>query len=111
MSNTRRIDLVRKARAGLIPESDNIANEIRARTERTARIVRTARTYLGSATRVSEEHAITDILADLRHYCDCRGLAFRKIHTAAYALYLEDKAYEAPWESFPANLERSVTHH
>jgi hypothetical protein len=95
MSKTRRIDLVLAARAGLIPESDNIANEKRVRMNRTARIIRTAKTYLGSVAGVSDEQAITDILADLRHYCDSKGLAFRKFHTAAYALYLQDKTDEA----------------
>jgi hypothetical protein len=99
MSNTRRLDLMREARAGVIPGSDNIANEIRLRTKRTARIIRTAKTYLGSVTRVSDDQAITDILTRLRHYCDIKGLAFRKFHTAAYALYTEDKAYEAEWPS------------
>jgi hypothetical protein len=62
--NIRRTDLVREARAGLIPESDNIENEIRTRTNQTARVIRTAKTYLGSVARVSEEQAITNILAD-----------------------------------------------
>ena len=95
MSNTRYSDLVRAARAGLIPESDNIVNEKRVRTSRTARIIRTERTHLGSMKRVSEELAITNILADLRHYYDFKGLGFRKIHTAAHALYLENKSIEA----------------
>jgi hypothetical protein len=94
MSDARSIDLVREARAGLIPASDHIADEKCARMNCTARIIRTAKTYLGTVTRVSEEQAITSILADLRHYCDCKGLAFRKFHAAAYALYLEDKADE-----------------
>jgi hypothetical protein len=105
MSNTRRSDLVRRARAGVISESDNIANEIRVRTNHTARIIRAAKTHLGSVTRVSDEQAITDILADLHHYCDVKGLAFRKFHAVAYALYMEDKAYEAEWPglSTPSN--------
>jgi len=95
VSNTRRSDLVRTARAGLIPASDNLANEIRVRTNQTARIIRTAKTYLGSVPRVSDEHAIVSLLADLRHYCDCKGLTFQKLNRVAYATYLEDKADEA----------------
>jgi len=95
ISKTRRIDLVREARAGLIPKSDDTADEIHTRTNRTRRIIRTAKTYLGSVTRVSEEQAITSILADLRHYCDSQGLGFHKFHKSALALYLEDKAVEA----------------
>lgn len=106
MSNAR---LVREARAGLIPESDNIANEVRIRTNRTAQIVRTARAYLGSMKRVSEKHAIADILADLRHYCDCKSLPFRKLDKAAHALYMGDKAYEATWPGLSETPERAIT--
>jgi hypothetical protein len=69
--------------------------EKRVRTNRTARILRSVKTNLGSVARVSDENAITDILADLRLYCDSKGLAFRKLSTAANAIYLEVKEYEA----------------
>lgn len=95
ISKARRVDLMREARAGLIPASDDIADEKRARTNRTARIIRIVKPYSGPVARVSDEQAITNILAVLRHYCDSKGLPFRKFHTAAYALYLEDKADEA----------------
>jgi hypothetical protein len=84
------IDLVIEARAGLIPASDDVADERRARMNRTARVVRTIKAYAGLATCGSEHQAITDILADLRHYCDCEGLAFYKLYNAACALYLEE---------------------
>ena len=98
--------LVRKARAGLIPASDDMMNEIRARTNNTARIVRMVKSHLGSIERVSEEHAITDILADLRHYCDYKGLRFKELDTAADALYLENKTDEALW--IPPLVEPSI---
>ncbi len=83
-------DLVVEARAGLIPESDDIADEKRARMKRTARVVRTVKAHAKLATCGSEDRAITDILADLRHYCDCKGLPFHKLYRAAYALYLDE---------------------
>jgi hypothetical protein len=92
MSNARRADLVRKARAGLIPASEDIADEKRERMNSTARIVRAEKAHLGTVARVSDEHAITSILADLRHFCDWKGLSFRKLHAASCALYLEDEA-------------------
>ena len=104
MSNACRADLVREARAGLIPESDSIAEEVRFRTRHTARIICTAKNELGSAAAVSDEHAITNILADIRHYCDCKCLAFSKLHAAAYTLYMEDKAYENTWPGLSENL-------
>lgn len=92
MSNARRADLVRKARAGLIPASDDIADEKRARMNSIGRIIRAAKTQLGTVTRVSDEHAITSVLADLQHFCGWKGLSFRKIHEASCALYFEDEA-------------------
>ena len=83
-----RIDLVREARAGLIPASDDIADEKRERTNDTARLIRAAKAHVG--TRASEGQVITSILADMRHYCDFKGLKFRKIDSAAHALYLEE---------------------
>lgn len=105
MSNARHIDFVREARAGLIPASDNMADETRARTNHTECIIRTAKTYLGSMTRVSDDLAITNILSDLRHYCDCKGMAFKKLDKAAHAVYMEEKTDEAAWPTPPVHLE------
>jgi hypothetical protein len=109
VNKPRRVNLVVEARAGLIPASDDMADEIRARTNLTARIIHTIKPYLGSVTRVSDDLAITNILSDLRHYCDCRGLAFKKLDRAAYALYSKEKAYEVAWPTPPGYLE-SVTY-
>jgi|ERR1700731_36876 hypothetical protein len=96
-SKLRRVSLVIKTPARLIYEFDNISEERRVRTKKTASIIRTVKTYLGSVARVSDDLAITDILSDLRHYCDIRGMAFKKLDKAARALYLEAKTYEATW--------------
>ena len=79
VSNTRRVAFVHDARAGLSPESENIENEVRTRTVQTARIIRIAKSSLGSVTNISDEQAITNILADLRHYCECQGLGVSQI--------------------------------
>jgi hypothetical protein len=86
----RRINCVMEARAGLIPASDHVADERRVITTRIARIIRTVKPCLGPAPRVSDDLAITGILADLRHYCDYKGLAFERLDSAAHTLYLED---------------------
>lgn len=91
MSTSRRVNLLLDARAGLIPASDDIAEERRLRANRIECIVRTVKAHLGSVARVSDGLAITNILADLRHYCDGRGLALKKLAKAAYALYLDDR--------------------
>jgi hypothetical protein len=89
-NKSRRVNLVIKARVGLIPASDDMANEIHVRTKQTAGIIHTTKKYLGSAACVSDDLAITNILSDLRHYCDTKRLAFNKLDKAARALYLKD---------------------
>ena len=70
--------LVIEARAGLIPESDWTAAEVRARTDRTARTGRAIESY-AKLTRSSRAMAVLDVLTDLRHYCDSKNLPFEKL--------------------------------
>lgn len=109
MSKARYIELVRETRAGLIPVSDDLEEEKRARTDLTARMIRAVKTRLGSVPRVSDDLAIKNILSDLRHYCDCKGLAFKELDKAADALYSEEKADEPAWLA-PPGYPESVTH-
>ena len=108
-NKSRRVNLRIEARGGIISEADNIAEEIRVRTNLTARTISFVKPYLGSVKRVSDDLAITDILSGLRHYCDRRDLAYKKLDRAACALYFEQKAYEAAWPALVENLE-GVTH-
>jgi hypothetical protein len=89
-SDRLRANLVREARAGVIPESDHIAKEIRARMNSAARLIRTLAAKGRLATLASEDRLITEILADLRHYCDFNGLVYDKLETAAADLYLAE---------------------
>lgn len=84
--------LVIEARAGLIPASDDIDDELRARLKRTARVVGLVRAYASLEGCGSDELAIADILCDLRHYCAGKGLSFHKLSDDAYAQYLEEVA-------------------
>ena len=86
----RRAELVREARAGLLPESDDLVNEVRAQMSRTARIARSIKGYTKLETCRSEELAVTTILADLRHYCASKDLSFRKLDAAGHTLYVEE---------------------
>jgi hypothetical protein len=86
--------LVIEARAGLIPESDWIVEEVRARIRRTARIGRVIESRARSLSRGSRAVAISEVLADLRHYCDCKGLTFEELDTAASENY-EDEASQS----------------
>jgi hypothetical protein len=94
-SHARRIEPVREGRAGLIPASDAIVAEKQARLDRASRIIRTVKPFLGSVTRVSDDHAMTNVLAYLRHYCDHKSLAFSKLGAEARRLYLDEKADDA----------------
>lgn len=38
----------------------------------------------------SDEEAIIDLLANLRHLCDLRGLDFAKLDRVAYSHYVEE---------------------
>lgn len=86
---------VLNARAGVMFDSDDIENEKLARIQRTERIIRTVRTYARLKICGSEYAAITNILADLRHYCYSKNLSFRKLEKEAHALYQEEVDFEA----------------
>lgn len=87
-----RVNFVVEARAGLIPESDDLADEKQARMNYAAHVIREAKACLGSVGRVSDDHAIINILADLRHYCGHKDLGFDKLARAACTLYMEQRA-------------------
>jgi len=86
----RRAALILEARAGLIPESDWLEGEVTARIERTARVARVIKSWARLLARGSDTLAISEILADMRHYCDSRGLAFEKLDAAASEIYHDE---------------------
>ena len=43
---------------------------------------------------VDTEALVIDVLANLRHFCDSRGLDFGKLDRVAYGHYLTEKAEE-----------------
>lgn len=83
---------VAEARAGLIPSSDDIIDEIRARLNRTALTAKTVRQY--RLITHSEPAAIAEVLADIRHYCVGQGLSFQKLLAFATRVYREEKSAE-----------------
>ncbi len=82
--------LVIEARAGLIPESDWIEEEVCARIGRTARIGRVIESHARLLTGGSHAVAISEILADLRHYCDSKGLTFKELDGTANENYKDE---------------------
>lgn len=94
--NPRHDARVIEARAGLIPASDDIEDELDART---GRIGRTVRAY-AKVTNGRDDLAIASILEDIRHYCDSKALSFDELDTAAYNNHLE-YVNESPWISRP----------
>jgi len=81
--------LIVRARAGVICASDHVAAELLAAT---SSIARTIRAHAKSAKPVPEDRAITNILIDLRHYCDSKGLVFDELNAAAEERYWDEKA-------------------
>ena len=81
--------LIAEARAGVIFTSDSIRAELLAATSRIAFAVRA---YAKSAKAGPDDQAITDILVDLRHFCDSNGLVFDELNAAAVEHYWDQKA-------------------
>lgn len=79
----RRRRSVAAARAGIIPASDDIADEARTRLRYAASLVRTMRRMAGTSPRATDEIVITDILAGLRYYCATKGWSFKQLDLAA----------------------------
>ena len=82
----RREALVLAARAGMVPASDDIEDELNARTARIARAVRVYARLTGGR----DDLAITDLLKDLRHYCDNRAFEFDELDKATREHYVEE---------------------
>jgi hypothetical protein len=78
--------LVIEARAGLIPESDWTAAEVCARKDRTARTGRVIKSH-AKLKRSSQAAAVSEMLTDLRHYCDSKKLPFEKLDSEASENY------------------------
>lgn len=63
------------------------------RSERTAYALGAYRAYTGdSGTTLDED--VTDLLTDLRHFCDRHGLDFPTLNHIAYEHYLAERAQE-----------------
>ena len=108
LNNARREFLILEARAGLIPASDAIENEQRARMKCIGRVVKTYAKLVSARSGDWDHLAITDILDDLRHYCDYKGLAFDELSPAAYEQYLEDAAEMSADVRYGKDRKRSI---
>ena len=94
MTNKRRPNiagraLIAEARAGLVFACDHVEAELLAAT---SRIGRTVTDYAKVSKLASGDRAITDILVDLRHYCDSKELLFDELNAAAAQRYENEKA-------------------
>lgn len=63
------------ARAGLIPACDDLADEAEARLNHAVHLVRTMRRVAPYTSRANQGYVLTEILADLKHYCATKGLS------------------------------------
>ena len=87
LKRTRHIDPRVEARGGLISAFDDLEDERRARINCVEPVVRAWKVHVGR--HASEDLVITDILAELRYYCDCKGVDFDILAAAAYERYLD----------------------
>jgi hypothetical protein len=85
---------VLRARAGIIPASDHIENELNARVTRVGKVV----DAFGRSRHGQADAAVTDILLYLRNYCDVHALSFVKLDAVAAEYYQED-VNDSPWIS------------
>jgi hypothetical protein len=81
-----------EARAGVIFASDYVLAELDAATSRVSRALRA---HAKSTIRAGDHRAITDMLIDLRHYCDSKALAFDELNAVAEEHYWDEKAHLA----------------
>jgi hypothetical protein len=81
--------LIVEARAGVSFTSDYVGAELFAAT---SSIARALKAYVKSARPGTDDRAITDILVDLRHYCDSKGLVFEDLNAVAEQHYWDEKA-------------------
>jgi hypothetical protein len=90
-SKQRKIDNLsaeaREARAGIVFASDHVTGELCASI---AQITPTLEAYSKGRSHLGA--AIIDMLIDLRHYCDSKGLSFEDLETEASERYREERA-------------------
>lgn len=91
---------VREARAGLISEADYLELEKLARIARTKRVARTVKAYAKLKICRSDNAAIANILADLRHHCEAQSLEFSEIDKEGRLLYEDEKDIERELDHF-----------
>jgi hypothetical protein len=93
------VNSLRDLSGGINYAANVLAEEGRARLSRVERLIRIVKAYLGSVERVTDAQAITDLLADLRHYCDCKGLEFSDLDEAAIEEYEDENTDHVEWPS------------
>jgi hypothetical protein len=95
----RQVRSLRDLSGGINYASNVLAEEGRARLARIERLIEIVKAYLGTAARVTDAQAVTDLLADLRHYCDCKGLEFSSLDEAAIERYDDENTDQRDWPS------------
>lgn len=83
-----------EARAGLIPASDDLADEIVALMNHAAQLLRSLGSHMATPERASEQRAVREILTTLLQYCDFKYLNFRDLVASAHAEYIDESQIE-----------------
>lgn len=88
--------LVRKARAGVIAESDWLAVEIRARFKETAHTLAAAKKCIRLGRHATDELKVMELLKHIRRYCDWHTLEYHELDLEAGRLYFQEMTEEQP---------------
>jgi hypothetical protein len=88
-SGPDRAALTLKARAGLVFACDHVEAELLAAS---SHIGHTVKAYAKLHKPGADDKAITEMLVDLRHYCDRKELMFDELNAAADQHYHDAKA-------------------
>jgi hypothetical protein len=89
---TSHSNLVKEARSGLIPASDDMLDERRIQRKIAEALLRAVRTNAKFGASVADEVVIIEALARLRDYCDRRKLSFDDLSVLGHEQYLEETA-------------------
>lgn len=89
-------ELVRRARSGMIADSDWLAVEILSRTKEATRAVAAAKKCIRVGTRGTDELKVTELLKHIRRYCAWQGLEYDELDSNAGQLYEQEMTEERP---------------
>ena len=96
LSRPHQDSLVRKARAGMIADSDWLAAEIISRFKEATRSFAAATKCIRVGTRGTDEVKVIELLKHIRRFCAWQGLEYHELDSNAGQLYEQELTEERP---------------